>query len=500
MRYWRLICSTQRSISLHLLFTVNLVLGVLLCGLLTLQYERDMRHAVSEKRASLKDEAIAVHAAISHLTDEHNIVAVQNYIDTVTREMRSAWSPHHHITIDMKNVKLTGSSEQCDKCIRSLPVNSECPAPSELGTDEYISGKHAENGVAVKVEETIDNIRESARQEVILRTVVLGGLGLFTALMVNGILLRIVGNPIKRLLHTVQQISDGKFGVEAPTFDTWEMQQLAAGINSMSQKLADNSRQQQLQMLKARQIQRHLLPNGVDIPGLQSACIFEPAEDVAGDYFDFLPLPDGRWLICLADVMGHGVPAAMGAALLKALLVAESEKSSFDLLSAMTRINRRFETSILPGTFASMFLASWNPSTGELAYANAGHEPTVLMRATGETEMLESTGTLLGIDASMSWDAHKVRLTESDRLLMFSDGAKEVHDARGKIFGMKRLSRILADNAKQDTDLAIEGIFQEIESHRGQAPRLDDLTLVLLACTIPLKPLRPTLKEQTHSN
>ncbi|MEZ6049622.1 MAG: SpoIIE family protein phosphatase [Planctomycetaceae bacterium] len=475
----------QRSISLHLIFSVNLVLGVLLLGLLAMQYERDMRHSINEKQTSLKDEAVAIHAAIVHLADEHDLESVQDYIDSVTHEMRGAWSPYHHIAIDLKDVKLTRSCENCEKCMCSVPVDSG-NSPAMSGNDkETVSGNYAASNISVTVSETRENIQLAVRNEIIIRMLVLASLGLLAALLVNVILLRIVGRPLNRLLNTVNQIGKGHFGVEVRVYESHEMQQLANGINAMSRTLAENARRQQLQMTRARQIQTHLLPNGIEIPGLNADCVFEPAEDVAGDYYDFLPLSDGKWLICMADVMGHGVPAAMGAALLKALLLAESEGEQFDLSTSISLINRRFESSILPGNFASMILGIWDPTTGTFTYVNAGHEPILIQRSEGNIERLESTGTLLGIDTHMKWTTHKVRLSSGDRLLLYSDGAKEVHDANGKIFGMERLSQLLVENRESTDTETMKNLLNEINSHGGAELRHDDLTLVLLTCTIP---------------
>ena len=79
----------------------------------------------------------------------------------------------------------------------------------------------------------------------------------------------------------------------------------------MSRSLADDERRRAALKREAHAVQQHLLPRAVDIPGLQTATLFLAAEGVAGDYYDFLPLGDGTWVICIADVMGHGVPAAM---------------------------------------------------------------------------------------------------------------------------------------------------------------------------------------------
>lgn len=469
---------------MQLLLAVNVFVSVLLCGLLFWQYEEKMERAVREKRASLTDEAIAVHAAIAHLYEDHGADSVQSYIDTVCREMRNTWSPHHHIVVEFGDIVHSDGASQSTSCfpfheIDSMQRISDLDAEALTG---HVIGTHTDKLIRVLVSETTDTIRRAARRDVHVQLAVFGLAGALATFVVNVVLIRIVGVPLREMLAVVDRISAGEFGVHAPEFHTREMQQLALGINSMSTTLAENDRERQLQMCKARQIQQHLLPNGVVIPQLKTAHIFEPADSVAGDYYDFLPLSNGRWLVCLADVTGHGVPAAMGATILKALLLSESRTESFDLLAAMDNINRRFAEAILPGNFASMFLGCWRPATLELEYVSAGHEPAILLRASGSIEELESTGTLLGIDSDSKWDVRLVQLSNADRVLLFSDGATESHASNGELFGRRRLAETLTSYSACGEFSTLTHLFRDITEFRCDRLANDDLTLVLLTC------------------
>ncbi|MBR9803149.1 SpoIIE family protein phosphatase, partial [bacterium] len=347
---------------------------------------------------------------------------------------------------------------------------------------DHVSGTHMDDSIIVVVSESTSSIRNSARNEVLVQLGSVGLLGILTTLTVNVVLLRIVRRPLKKLLEFVEEISAGELGTQAPVFHTHEMQELASSINSMSQKLAENDKERRLQMHKARQIQQHLLPNGVRLPHLQTAHIFEPADDVAGDYYDFLPLSHGLWLICLADVTGHGVPAAMGAAMLKALLLTEVTADLFDLSTTMENINRRFAEAILPGNFASMFLGCWDPKKMELIYASAGHEPAVVLRASGKIDELDSTGTLLGIDPDAEWENQTVQLSHADRVLLFSDGVTESRNEDGELFGRIRLTRSLTAHSASGASLVLTNLCRDIAKHRGDSRLHDDLTIVLLQC------------------
>ena len=481
-----------RSIGYQVLVAVNLPIAILLCGLLVVQYHREMKQAVAEKRSSLNDEAIAVHAATSHLSNAHSNGAAQEYIDSVSKAMRAAWSPHHHIVVGLDGKELIdrhSKEESCQMLGDQHGGDSAGEQVNSFRVASHVVGLYSDGGIDVKVSESTDLIRRSARRDILSELGALAVLGLVAALALNLILLHLIGRPLRQLLGVVGDISDGQLGVQAPALHSREMQELASEINAMSTSLAKADQNRRLQMLQARKIQQHLLPNGVQAPCLQTAHVFEPADEVGGDYYDFLPLRDGSWLICLADVTGHGVPAAMGASMLKTLLFTESERNGFDLCSAIATMNSRFADTILPGNFASMFLGKWNPATLELTYANAGHEPGILMRSNGKVDLLESTGMLLGIDSCEQWEHRTVRLHHGDRLLLFSDGATETHSPDGTIFGRSRLVDALIQNADCGPSRAVVNVDRCICDFRGDSPQFDDLTLVLMSCN------NPTAKE-----
>ncbi|QDT66627.1 PP2C family protein-serine/threonine phosphatase [Calycomorphotria hydatis] len=443
-----------------------------------------MEQAVRDKRSNLTDEAIAVHAAVAHLSGDHGTSSVQRYIDTVCQRMRNAWSPHHHIVVEFSDKLLSDSRSRSGTCLQlGNRTAGQKTSISDVGlSTSHVSGTYSSDTTSVVISETTDTIRRTARKEILTQLGTFGLLGALATATVNLMLLRIVDSPLKKLLAVVDQISAGCFGMQTPEFQTHEMQQLASGINSMSHALAVNDRERRIQMCKAREIQQHLLPNGVKLPHLHTAHIFEPAEDVAGDYYDFLPLSNGSWLICIADVTGHGVPAAMGASMLKALLLTESSSVSFELLTTMRNINRRFTKAILPGNFASMFLGCWDPESLMLTYASAGHDSAILLRASGSVEELEGTGLLLGIDPDADWKKRAVQLSHANRVLLFSDGATESLSLDGKLFGRTRLTESLAANSGCGILLTVTNLCREIAEYRDHSPLHDDLTLVLLAC------------------
>ncbi len=474
-----------RTIRFQLLLAVNVILGVALAGLLLWQYEREMEEAVMKKRSGLNDEAIAIHAAVRHLVQDHGTRDVQSYINDVCQQMWNSTSPGHHIVVRLKG-KVLQTKPDSPKVAEILSAIDSTAAKSKRWNDfgklELIVGHHTEDGIIVLVSENLKNVRRAIRRKILVQLAILGTLGLLAACVVNVVLLQIIGAPLSQLLKTVENISSGDLESEAPTFKSYEMNQLSLAINSMSQSLNENDRERRQQMEKARNIQQHLLPNGIQIPGLATACVFEPADTVAGDYYDFLPLADGSWLICVADVIGHGVPAAMGAAMLKALLMAASELSPYDPANLLQEVNQRFAATMLPGNFASMFLARWKPDTNEFSWASAGHLPGIMLEKSGRLDSLKSTGTLMGLDSGTVWEQRTTFLSTGDRILLFSDGVTETRSPNGELFGQERLTAWFSCCSVLSLQSTVMRIVEILIEWRGESVLSDDLTVVVLQC------------------
>ena len=247
----------------------------------------------------------------------------------------------------------------------------------------------------------------------------------------------------------------------------------------MSASLAAADRDRKVQMAKAREIQQSLLPKEPSIPGLRIAHLFEPAEDIGGDFYDILLMYDGAWLICVADVTGHGIPAAMSAAMLKTQLLqaVETHASPAELLDV---VNRQFAAVSHLGDFVSMILIRVEPLAGRIQYASAGHEPGWLVSARENTRELASTGLLLGIDDEAAWEDVTVKVTMGDRLFVFTDGVSETFNPQGKVFGRKRLSKLFEETRESSLEQTAALLNEALLDFQSDARQQDDITAVLL--------------------
>ncbi len=232
---------------------------------------------------------------------------------------------------------------------------------------------------------------------------------------------------------------------------------------------------------QAGEIQRGLLPpsnpvvDGLDVAGFNQAC-----RTVGGDYYDFFTYPDGRLTTVLGDVAGKGMAAAlmMSGVHARSHLLLEEPIPPGEYL---TRLNRATTGRCPQNRFITMAAALVDPTTGHVQYSSAGHNPAILVRASGETELLSETGLVLGILKMASYQDSTVSLGEGDMLVLYSDGITEATRADGdEEFGEGRLCRVLAANSHLPAADLVEMVLRAQAYFTNNAPALDDATLVVI--------------------
>src|SRR5262245_46533235 len=179
----------------------------------------------------------------------------------------------------------------------------------------------------------------------------------------------------------------------------------------------------------AREIQQSMLPRAAfKAPGIEAFGMTRPANTVGGDFYDIVPLPDGRVLLALGDVAGKGSPAALLMALLLAMMrtLIDEGLEGADIVS---RLNVQIGRHSLPHSrFVTLFLSVLNPATGELSYVNAGQNPPLLRRGNGSYERLRAGGMALGMFENATYTTGATVLEPGDVLVMYSDGITEAED------------------------------------------------------------------------
>jgi sigma-B regulation protein RsbU (phosphoserine phosphatase) len=230
----------------------------------------------------------------------------------------------------------------------------------------------------------------------------------------------------------------------------------------------------------ARGIQARLLPDpACKLGELTIASRYVPATTIAGDFYDFLPKDSGVGVL-IADVAGHGVPAALSASMVKVAVRAQMERA--DEPAEVLREMNAVLCGNLQGQFVSAGYLFLNPAKGMLRYAGAGHPPLLIWRSQQRrVESLEENGLLLGIFPSASYTGRTAPLERGDRCVLYTDGLLEATCPSGEEFGTERLRNVLEESALLAPDAFCNTLMQKLAAWCGTtSQQQDDMTIVAI--------------------
>jgi sigma-B regulation protein RsbU (phosphoserine phosphatase) len=237
----------------------------------------------------------------------------------------------------------------------------------------------------------------------------------------------------------------------------------------------------------AREIQQSMLPRAAfKAPGIEAFGMTRPANTVGGDFYDIVPLPDGRVLLALGDVAGKGSPAALLMALLLAMMrtLIDEGLEGADLV---TRLNVQIGRHAQPHSrFVTLFIAILNPATGELSYVNAGQNPPLLRRGNGSYERLRAGGMALGMFENATYTTGATMLEPGDVLVMYSDGITEAEDTFDQPFDEAGVQTVVDGQGWGSAKELGWALFEAVETHSRERRLLDDLTVLALRRLPPL--------------
>jgi serine phosphatase RsbU (regulator of sigma subunit) len=245
---------------------------------------------------------------------------------------------------------------------------------------------------------------------------------------------------------------------------------------------ADAERRAAQELEIAKQVQARLFPQ--DLPALKTlqyagTCL--QARQVGGDYYDFLATGRERLCLVLGDVAGKGIGAALLMANLQASVRSQCATGLDDPAQLMHSVNRLFCENTPDHAYATLFFSEYDDQTGRLRYANCGHLPALLLRASGEVEHLESTTTVVGRFPHWECSIGETSLFSGDTLALYTDGVTEAGDPDGEEFGEQRL----LDSLIKHSDLApgemVSTIIDEVRRHSPHEQQ-DDITLIIAKC------------------
>jgi len=271
---------------------------------------------------------------------------------------------------------------------------------------------------------------------------------------------------------------------------------LAIENSTLVHTLAQESAQRQRiarEIEIARQVQERLLPQSYPVvAGVDFAGLSRTAQEVGGDYYDFIPLDSGRLGIAIGDVSGKGISAALLMAGLRASLRAMTINGSDDLAKTMRYINRLVYESSAINRYATFFFAILDPVTLEMQYVNAGHNPPMLVRGDSpEVVRLEAGGTVVGLLPEVIYQSASVILRPGDILICFTDGISEAMDMADEEWSEERMLAAAQKTPHAAAEQVLRAVFQAADEFTGEAPQHDDMTLLLVR-------VKATLGSESH--
>ncbi|MEI6292048.1 MAG: SpoIIE family protein phosphatase [Methanomicrobiales archaeon] len=357
--------------------------------------------------------------------------------------------------------------------------------------DEFTApAKETEALIAGAARDSADTIRTT-----IDKTVVLFGI-VFLIILIGVICMvflisRMITEPLRTLKSGTEVIGAGNLDYQVDVRSGDEIEQLAIAINRMAHDLKEymnrfveasaEKERIEKELDIARSIQQSFLPDlppyieGMDIAGLSL-----PAREVGGDFYDYIPLPDGRWGLVIADVSGKGVPAALYMGISRTLVRANAATHS-SVSDTICKANAMITESDHSSMFVTLFYGVLDVREKSLTYVSAGHNyPVMLKQGAIDTILLKADGIALGVIQDIQLEEQKIQLDQGDILILYTDGVTETVDRNDQEFGEERLTALLQENSHLSSSELVDLIKNEVIRFSEGQPQFDDITLLIL--------------------
>ena len=296
---------------------------------------------------------------------------------------------------------------------------------------------------------------------------------------------RVIINNLKKVNSTLARITDGDLSVTVDVRSNEEFASLSDDINStvatLKRYIDEAAARIDKELEYAKQIQLSALPT--NFPNGDDYSIYAQmiaAKEVGGDFYDFYKLSDTTVAFLAADVSGKGIPAAMFMMTAKTIIkdLAESGMAVNDIF---TKANEKLCETNESGMFVTAWMGILDLATGQVTFANAGHNPPLLKRADGSFEYLKSrAGFVLAGMEGVRYRVNEITLSPGDRLFLYTDGVPEATNADNKLYGEHRLLEFMNRNTAMDATDLLPALKANIDEFVGEAPQFDDITMLML--------------------
>ena len=303
---------------------------------------------------------------------------------------------------------------------------------------------------------------------------------------------RSITGAVHELYLGTRRIQQGDFGHRIPVKGKDQLAELATSFNTMTANLgqlmvvAKEKERLESELTIAREVQKQLFPR--DVPytrTLELKGVCSPARMVSGDYYDFMALGDQSLAFAIGDVAGKGISAALLMATIQSTMrtqLGATNGASPQLLSTaklVATLNRQLYANTSLEKYATFYFALYHEETHSLTYTNAGHLSPILLRS-GEVQMLESTGTVVGAFPTAHYEERTVPLEHGDLLVAYTDGIVEPENAYGEMFGEAQLKELVSKYAHADSSELIARTMEAVTEWTGSSELQDDMTMVVV--------------------
>lgn len=295
---------------------------------------------------------------------------------------------------------------------------------------------------------------------------------------------KVIINNLRKVNMSLAKITDGNLNETVDVRSNQEFASLSDDINStvdtLKKYIAEAAARIDRELEYAKQIQLAALPT--KFPENEEYGIFAQmiaAKEVGGDFYDFYKLNDTTVAFLAADVSGKGIPAAMFMMTAKTIIKDLAERG-MAVNDIFTLANEKLCENNEAGMFVTAWMGVLDTDTGLLKYANAGHNPPLVLKSNGEFEYLKSrAGFVLAGMEGIKYRLGELQLQRGDRIFLYTDGVTEATDAGQQMYGEDRLQRYMNQNRQMAASELLKGLKEDIDEFVGEAPQFDDITMLM---------------------
>lgn len=313
---------------------------------------------------------------------------------------------------------------------------------------------------------------------------------IFAALfiMIYVLVKKLVVNNILKINGSLAAITEGKLDTVVDVRSHEEFAALSDDINStvdtLKRYISDAEARIDAELAFAKAIQHSALPSIFPpYPNRKEFSIWacmDTAKEVGGDFYDFYFVDEDTLAFLIADVSGKGIPAAMFMMQAKTLMKSYAE-SGMGAAEVLTQANNKLCESNDADMFVTVWMGYLNTRTGEVTYANAGHNPPLVCHADGRVDYVKSRpGLVLAGMEGIRYRVNSIQLEKGDALYLYTDGVTEATNADNALYGETRLLNIVSKDPKADPRTLCEAVKEDVDSFVAEAPQFDDITMLCL--------------------